>query len=573
MLSLKKHSKTLRISAFTGIALFSLAFSDDYFEASKSLEIFNSLYKEININYVDDINSSEMIQTGIEAMLQSMDPYTEYVPESDMEDYRLRYVSTQYGGIGTSIYQRNGKFLVAEAFEGFPAQKGDLRAGDEIIAINELSLKGKPYESVSSMLKGPRGTKLNLTVLRPGEKEPLKKQLVRDEITQPNVSYSGLINDKIAYIKLDKFLEKSASEVENSLAVLLKQKPEGLILDLRSNGGGILQEAVKIVNLFVDPNTIVVTQKGKTKEKSFTYKTYNKPMAPKLPLVVLVNGRSASASEIVAGALQDLDRAVIIGQRSYGKGLVQQSFNLPYNSLVKVTVAKYYTPSGRCIQSLDYTHRRENGAVVKVADSLITAYQTKAGRTVYDGSGIYPDKFISPVKYSPIAGTLLSKRFIFDYATLYRNTHPTISGSRTFALTDEEYKAFVTYLSDKDYNYFTKTEKLLNDLKTEAEKEKKISEIQTEYNALKSKVSISKKNDLTQFKPEIKRLLENEIVSRYFFQNGRTENSFNSDKDIAAAEEVLLHETLFTSILKGNGDYSSIGKPVHGFTASISEDE
>lgn len=572
MLSLKKHSKTLRISAFTGIALFSLAFSDDYFEASKSLEIFNSLYKEININYVDDINSSEMIQTGIEAMLQSMDPYTEYVPESDMEDYRLRYVSTQYGGIGTSIYQRNGKFLVAEAFEGFPAQKSDLRAGDEIIAINDLSLKGKPYESVSSMLKGPRGTNLSLTILRPGEKEPLQKKIVRDEITHPNVSYSGFINDNIGYIKLEKFLEKSASEVETALTAILKEKPEGLILDLRSNGGGILQEAVKIVNLFVEPNTIVVTQKGKTREKSFTYKTYNKPIAPKLPLVVLVNGRSASASEIVAGALQDLDRAVIIGQRSYGKGLVQQSFNLPYNSLVKVTVAKYYTPSGRCIQSLDYTHRRENGQVVKVADSLITAYQTKGGRTVYDGSGIYPDKFIAPPKYSPIATTLLSKRFIFDYATLYRNTHPEISGSRTFSLSDAEYTKFVSYMADKDYNYLTKTEKLLSDLKTEAEKEKKITEIQNEYNALKAKVSFSKKNDLIQFKPEIKRLLENEIVSRYYFQNGRTENSFNFDNDIASAQEVLSQKSLLTSILKGTGTYSSIGKPVHGFTASISED-
>ncbi|WP_407430010.1 S41 family peptidase [Arcticibacter sp.] len=572
MLSLKKYSKTLRISAFSGIALLSLAFSDDYFEASKNLEIFNSLYKEININYVDDINSSEMIETGIEAMLQSMDPYTEYVPESNMEDYRMRYVSTQYGGIGTSIYQRSGKFLVAEAFEGFPAQKSDLRAGDEITAINDLPLKGKPYESVSAMLKGPKGTSLKLTVLRPGEKEPLQKKLVRDEITQPNVSYSGLINDNIGYIKLDKFLEKSASEVESALTALLKQKPEGLILDLRSNGGGILQEAVKIVNLFVEPNTIVVTQRGKTKEKSFTYKTYNKPLAPKLPLAILVNGRSASASEIVAGALQDLDRAVIIGQRSYGKGLVQQSFNLPYNSLVKVTVAKYYTPSGRCIQSLDYAHKKENGQVVKVADSLISAYKTKGGRTVYDGSGVYPDRFVQPTKYSPIAVTLLTKRFIFDYATLFRNTHPEIPKPGIFTLSDEEYNKFTSYMSDKDYNYLTKTEKLLDDLKTEAEKEKKISEIQSEYNALKTKVSFSKKNDLAQFKPEIKLLLENEIISRYYFQNGRTENSFNSDKDIQSAKEVLSSKVMLTSILKGNGTYGSIGKPAHDFTASLSDD-
>lgn len=571
MLSLKKQKKTLKIAISTGIVILSLAFSDDYFEASKSLEIFNSLYREINVNYVDDINPSEMIETGIEAMLQSMDPYTEYVPESNMEDYRMRYVSTQYGGIGTSIFQRNGKFLVAEAFEGFPAQKNDLRAGDEITAIDDKPLKGKPYESVSAMLKGPRGTSLKLSILRSGENQLLQKTLVRDEITQKNVSYSGLVNNNIGYIKLDKFLEKSASEVETALVEILKQKPEGLILDLRSNGGGILQEAVKIVNFFIEPNTVVVTQRGKTKEKSFTYKTYNKPLAPKLPLVILINGRSASASEIVAGALQDLDRAVIIGQRSYGKGLVQQSFNLPYNSLVKVTVAKYYTPSGRCIQSLDYTHKKENGEVVKVADSLISAYQTKGGRTVYDGSGVYPDKFIAPAKYSPIALTLLSKRFIFDYATLFRNTHSEIAKPGSFALSDEEYRKFISYMSDKDYNYLTKTEKLLSDLKTEAEKEKKLSEIQNEYNALKTKVSFSKKNDLVQFKPEIKQLLENEIISRYYFQNGRTENSFNSDKDISSAKELFLNKTLFTSILKGSGTYGSIGKPGAPFTASVSE--
>ncbi|EOR94068.1 C-terminal processing peptidase, tail-specific protease [Arcticibacter svalbardensis MN12-7] len=571
MLDFRKHAKKIILTACTGMVILLFAFSDDYFQASKNLEIFTSLYKEVNVNYVDEINTSEMIQTGIEAMLESMDPYTEFVPEADMEDYRMKYVSTQYGGIGTSVQLHDGKFLIAETFEGFPAQKSDLRAGDVITAINSLSLKGKSYESVSTMLKGPKGTALKITVDRPGLNTPLTVDVMRDEITQPNVSYSGLIADHVGYIKLDKFLENSGNEVSEALNTILKSKPSGLILDLRSNGGGILQEAVKIVNLFVAANTTVVTQKGKTKEKSYTYKTYNPPLAPNIPLVVLVNSRSASASEIVAGALQDLDRAVIIGQRSYGKGLVQQSFNLPYNSLIKITVAKYYTPSGRCIQSLDYTHRSAQGEVVKVADSLISEYHTKAGRLVYDGSGIFPDQFIAQQRYSPIAITLLSKFYIFDYATLYRSTHKQLTSAKDFRLTDIEYTDFVKYMSDKDYNYFTKTEKLVNELQEEAEKEKKLTEIRTEFDALKKKVYTSKQNDLNQFKDEIKLILENEIVSRYYFQKGRMEQAFNTDLEIKSAEAVLSDKAVLASILKGNGKYKSIGKPVLGFTANVPE--
>jgi carboxyl-terminal processing protease len=473
----------------------------------------------------------------------------------------MRYVSTQYGGIGASVMNRDGRVIISEPFEGYPAQKADVRAGDEILEINGISLKGKSGDEVSSLLKGSRNTPLKLLISRPGEAKPVEKTLTRDEVTQLNVPYYGMLENNIAYIKLDKFLENSGQEVKDALVKLKQNNPSGLILDLRFNGGGILQEAVKIVNLFVGRDVLVVTQKGRNAGKTINYKTLSEPVDATIPLVVLVNSRSASASEIVAGSLQDLDRAVIIGQRSFGKGLVQQTFNLPYNSLVKVTVAKYYTPSGRCIQALDYTHRTADGNVEKVADSLITEYKTLDGRSVYDGSGIYPDVFVNLVKLSPILQTLGTKYFLFDYATKYRNTKPSIADAKSFSLSDTEYNDFVSYLSDKDYNYSTRTERLLTDLKAEADREKKMNDIKAEYDALKNKISFSKKNDLTQFKSEIRKALESEIISRYYFQKGRMEYSFKDDADLAAAYKVLRDKAVLAAILKGEGTYKTIGRP------------
>lgn len=550
------------------IAVISFSFVEDLFQVSKNLDIFASVYKNLSINYVDNVNSSEMMKTGIDAMLEELDPYTEYIPESDIEDYKLKYVSTQYGGIGATISNRDGKVIVAEAYQGFPAQKADVRAGDEILEINGVVLKGKANDQVSSMLKGSKGTPVKLLIQRPGAAKQVEINLQREEIRQDNVPYYGMLQDNVGYIKLDKFLENSGQEVKNALVDLKKNDLKGLVLDLRYNGGGILQEAVKIVNLFVDKGVTVVIQKGRNSEKSITYNTLNAPEETTLPLVVLVNNRSASASEIVAGSLQDLDRAVIIGQRSFGKGLVQQTFNLPYSSLVKVTVAKYYTPSGRCIQALDYTHRDSEGSVVKVADSLITEYKTKAGRLVYDGSGIYPDVFVKPVKYNLITQTLASKYHIFDYATQYRNEKSTIPDAKSFKLTDAEYAKFITYLSTRDYNYDTKTERLLNDLRDEAEKESKMADIKPEFEALKAKVSHSKKNDLTQFKEEIKRVLESEIVSRYFFERGRLEQGFKYDTDLNESLKIIANKAVLASILNGEGNYKSIGKPGGDFSAN-----
>ena len=546
-----------------GIAVLTVVifgFQDDLFQIAKNLDVFSSVYKEVNINYVDDINSAKMIKTGVDAMLDGLDPYTEFVPESEIEDYKLHYVSTQYGGIGAGIFAREGKVYVSDVFEGFPAQKGDIRAGDRLIKINNVEVTGKTNDQVSALLKGSKGASIKLLVKR-GDAEPVEKNLVRDEIKQPNVTYYGMVDGNMGYIKLDKFLENSSDEVTSALTNLKKNNPNGIILDLRSNGGGILQEAVKIVNLFVPKGVEVVSQKGKIKDKNFTYSTQNTPLEPNLPLVVLVNSRSASASEIVAGSLQDLDRAVIIGQRSYGKGLVQQTFNLPYNSLVKITIAKYYIPSGRCVQALDYTHRKDDGSVVKVADSLMHEYKTKVGRSVYDGGGVYPDIPVKQERFANITQALVSKLLIFDYATLYRNTHNSIGDDRTFHLSDADYNDFVKYLADKNYSYTTATEKLINNLKAEATKEKQFTGIQLEYDALKAKLIATKKNDLQQNKDEIKQVLENEIASRYYYEKGRYETNFKYDKELAQSVKIMQDRSQVASILKGDGNYKVIGKP------------
>ena len=536
-------------------------FNDDLFQISKNLDVFASVYKEVNINYVDDINSAKLVKTGVDAMLEGLDPYTEFVPESEIEQYKLHYVSTQYGGIGAGIFSREGKVFISDVFMGFPAQRADVRQGDQLVKINDIDLSGKTNDQVSQLLKGSKGAAIKLLLKRDGE-NPVEKNLIRDEIKQPNVVYSGMVEGNMGYIKLNKFLENSAEEVTNALVAIKKNNPNGVILDLRSNGGGILQEAVKIVNLFVAKDVQVVSQKGKIREKNFTYSTVSAPLEPNLPLVVLVNSRSASASEIVAGALQDLDRAIIIGQRSYGKGLVQQTFNLPYNSLVKVTVAKYYVPSGRCVQELDYTHRKDDGSVIKVADSLIHEFKTKNGRSVYDGSGIYPDIFIKQERFANVTSTLVNKLFIFDYATKYRSAHLKLTDAKAFSLTDAEYGDFIKYLSDKNYTYTTISDKLLTNLKTEATREKQFNEIQAEYDVLKAKLASTKKNDLLIHKEEIKQVLENEIASRYFYEKGRYEANFKYDKELARAVKTMGDKVQLASILKGKGSFKTIGKPM-----------
>ncbi|TSJ40371.1 S41 family peptidase [Mucilaginibacter corticis] len=557
-----KYKRFLLSAGVVILALGVWSFSDDLFQISKNLEVFASLYKEVNINYVDDINSAKFLKTGADAMLDGLDPYTEFVPESEIEEYKLHYVSTQYGGIGASVFSRDNKVYVSGVFEGFPAQKADIRPGDQVVKINDIVLDGKNSDQVSQLLKGSKGAIVKLLLKRSNEDKPVEKDIARDEIKQPNVSYYGMVDGNMGYIKLDRFLENSAQEVTDALVSLKKNNPNGIVLDLRSNGGGILQEAVKIVNLFVQKDVEIVSQRGKVKEKNYTYRTATAPIAPDLPLVVLVNSRSASASEIVAGSLQDLDRAIIVGQRSYGKGLVQQTFPLPYNSLVKITIAKYYVPSGRCIQEIDYTHRKDDGTVVKVADSLMHEFKTKNGRSVYDGSGIYPDIFVKHEAYANITQALVGKLLLFDYATKYRLSHAKINDAKTFTLSDADYEDFVKFLADKNYTYNTTSEKVLTALKTEATKEKQFDQIQSEYDALKTKLANTKKNDLQLHKAEIKQALENEIVGRYYFDKGRYESYFKYDNELAQAIKTMQDKNQLAAVLKGDGSYKVIGKPV-----------
>ena len=559
MRNLSTSKKTIILIVFTSFTILFFSFREDLFQISKNLDIFASIYKELNMSYVDEVNPAHLIKTGIDAMLENLDPYTEFVPESDVEDYKMKYVSTQYGGIGAGVFYCNNKVYVSDVFEGFFAQKASINPGDEIVSIDGVILKGKSTEQVSLLLKGPKETAVKIVISRNGK--ILEKNIKRAAISQPNVSYYGMLENNVGYIKLDKFLENSGQEIKSALLDIKKNNPKGLVLDLRYNGGGILQEAVKIINLFIAKDVEVVLQKGRNKEKTIEYKTYLQPLDMQIPLVILVNGRSASASEIVAGSFQDLDRAVIVGQQSFGKGLVQQTFNLPYNSLVKITVAKYYTPSGRCIQAVDYANRAEDGVVNKFSDSLKTEFKTKNGRSVYDGSGIYPDVMVERYKYHQITQALLSKYLLFDYASNYVYKTPQIVPAKDFKLSDTEYADFVSFLSNKDYSYQTETEAVLETLMKRAEKDKTYIELKTELDVLKTKVLSSRKDDLTQYKPEIKRVLESEIVQRYYFEKGKVQQAFQYDKELKEAIKLINNQSDFQAILKGQNNYKVIGKP------------
>ena len=553
---LQKMRKRIRLYVaviLVGISAFSVySFSDDYFEISRNLDIFATLFRELNIYYVDETNPGDLMKKGIDDMLASLDPYTNYIPEEDIEEYKTM-TTGQYGGIGSLIGQRNNEVIITDPYEGFPAQKADLRAGDVIVELDGKPIKGKKNEEVSKLLKGQPKTTVKITIRREGEPNLIDKNVVREEIKINSVSYSGIIDNDLGYIRLTGFTENAGQEVKNALQALeAKTKLRGLIFDLRGNPGGLLNEAVNIVNIFVNKGVEVVSTKGKAKEWDKTYHALNNPVDTEIPVAVLVNSSSASASEIVSGSLQDLDRGIIIGQRTFGKGLVQTTRPLSYGAQLKVTTAKYYIPSGRCIQALDYAHRNDDGSVGKIPDSLITQFKTKAGRTVYDGGGVMPD-FVTDIRQlSPISQSLLLKYLLFDYATMYRNTHPSIAPAKEFHLSDAEYAEFVKWISAKDYDYETKSEKILDEFKTTAEKEKYFSAAAAEFEVLKKKISHDKNADLQKFKDEITELLENEIVSRYYYQSGQIEASFKNDLEIKKAAEALKNKDVYSSIMKSS---------------------
>jgi carboxyl-terminal processing protease len=521
------------------------------FEISKNLEILTSLYKELNTNYVDGANPSELMKTGIDAMLDKLDPYTVFIPESEIEDYRFM-TTGEYGGIGSLIHKQGNYIVISEPYENSPAQKSGLKAGDKIVKINDKDAAGKSVDDVSSVLKGQPGTSFKLVVEREGQPNTLSFDIVREKISIEPVSYAGMLESGIAYIRLNSFTQTASSEVKKALLDLKeKNTVTGLVLDLRDNGGGLLTEAVNIVNLFVKKNELVVSTKGKQKDKNRSYQTMMEPVDVNLPLVILVNGSSASASEIVAGALQDLDRAVVVGSRTYGKGLVQNVFPLSYNTQVKITVAKYYIPSGRCIQEIDYGHKDASGGVSEIPDSLITAYKTKHGRTVYDGKGIAPDVTTDTTKLSTVLYNLITKYIIFDYATKYAVAHPLIGPAETFRLSDEDYNDFVAFTGKKGFEYTTVAEKELETMKKAAIYENSWNDIESLYNSMKEAIATHKKHELIENKEDISAILQQEIVSRYYYQKGRIISTLSDDKELKSATDVLKNQVSYTSILDG----------------------
>jgi len=525
--------------------------SEKGFEIVKNLDIYSNVIKELNTNYVDDINPGDLTKTAIDAMLESLDPYTNYITENEIEDYK--FITTgEYGGIGALIHQQGDFVVISEPYEGSPAQKSDLRAGDIIIEINGQSAKGKSYSDVSTILKGQSGTTISLKIKRPGEEAPIEKTVTREIIKIDNIPYSGMLDHDIGYIKLTSFTQNAGAEVKQAF-LKLREKCDlkGVIIDLRGNGGGLLNEAVDIVNIFVDHGQEVVTTKGKLPDKNHTYKTTNPAVDMNIPLAIVVDGQSASASEILSGAIQDLDRGLIIGRRTFGKGLVQNVVPLSYNSQMKVTVAKYYIPSGRCIQAIDYSHKNKEGEFGKIPDSLIAAFKTKDGRTVYEGRGIKPDIQTDKIEYSNIALALYSKYLIFDFATQFRREHSTILPSDQFMITDSIFNSFLAYIADKKYDYKTKSEVALEDFQKNSEKEHYFNAIKSEYEALKTQMENDKKSDLTKFKSQISDLLKQDIISRYYYQKGKIISSLKTDKDISEAITALTDLNLYKSILAG----------------------
>jgi carboxyl-terminal processing protease len=517
------------------------------FEVVKNLELFNLIYLNLEKYYVEEPAIGAISKAGIDAMLNELDPYTVYYHEANMEDYRIM-TTGQYGGIGALIRKMDDFVVISEPYEGNPAQKAGLMAGDKILSIDGRDMKGKSTEEVSNALKGAKGTTIVVEVDRPFKGKE-KISVTRDEIKLPDIPYFGMLDAEIGYISLSSFTQTASKSVIDAYKDLEKQGMKKLIFDLRGNGGGLLIESVDIVNMFIPKNQVIVQTKGRVLEENRSYSTRHDPISLDIPLVVLIDEGSASASEIVSGSIQDLDRGVVIGRTSFGKGLVQRTVDLKYGSKMKLTIAKYYTPSGRCVQKLDYYHKSD-GKVDEVPDSLITIFKTKNGRDVIDGRGIEPDIKVDGDEMSRLTATLAVKNIIFNYATKFYNENPSIASAEKFKLTDAQYNDFKKFVMSQEFDYTTASQDQLLKVLETAKKEGYEDGIKSEYEALMKKIRASKENDLDRFKHQIKEMLENEIVSRYYYQKGRALHSFSDDKSLLKAVEVLNDSKLYKSLLK-----------------------
>ncbi|NIJ56062.1 S41 family peptidase [Dyadobacter arcticus] len=548
---MKKYLRSilLAVPVVGGLVFFSFRQDDRLFEIARNLDIYATLFKELNAYYVDEINPNQLIKTSIDNMLRSLDPYTVYYAEDDIEDF-MTMTTGKYNGIGAMINSADKKHTVMMVYEDTPAQKAGLQLGDEITKINGIDLSTREDFDTGKLLKGQTQTSVTLTVKRYGITKPLDITLNRDIVKVTNVPYYGMLNETVGYIDLKDFTATASREVRNAFQELKGKGMKSVVLDLRDNPGGLLNMAIEISNIFIAKGEEIVSTKGKVSEWNKTYTAYNPALDTDIPVVVLTNNRSASAAEIVSGVIQDYDRGVLIGQRTYGKGLVQTTRDLSFNTKMKITTAKYYIPSGRCIQAIDYSHRNDDGSVGKIADSLMTEFKTHNGRSVFDGGGILPDILTEKETYSPLANSLGRNRLFFDYAVRYHFEHPTVKPAKEFHLTDPEYTAFVKWLGDKEYDYTTQVERDLNDLEASAKKEKSLEVIEDQLKALKSKLTHSKDNDLQILKPEIKQILEEEIIKHYYLEKGMREASFNEDPEVKAALALFKEPTRYNEILK-----------------------
>ncbi len=547
------NTKTKKITLIVTIVVIGWigsAFIDQDFEIAKQIDIFSSVLRQLNANYVDGINPGDLVNTAIDAMLESLDPYTVYYPENDLEEYKL-LTTGQYGGIGAMIQQQGEYVVISDPYENSPAQLAGLKPGDKIIEVNGKSAKGKSTSDVSAILKGQPGTTVKILIQPYGETATIEKNIIRKEIKLPNIPYAEKVNDDIAYIQLSQFTENAAKEVKEAYIKQKEQGAKALILDLRGNGGGLLNEAVLIMNIFVDKNVTIVSTKGKIAEQNSDRKTVLPAIDTDVPIVVLVDESSASASEIVAGSFQDLDRGVVIGKRTFGKGLVQNIVPLSYNTRMKVTIAKYYIPSGRCIQAIDYGNKTEGKKHKKASDSTFVAFKTKNGRVVYDKGGIVPDIEIPNPKSIPVIGSLYVKFIFFDFANQYAKDHKTIPVAKKFVITDEIYQEFIAFVKKSaDHQYTTQTEKTMTVLKTMAEDEQYFEAIKEDYKRLNEKIIKEKEQDLIKYKKEISMILRSEIVSRYYYQKGQIEVMLSDDEELQKAIQVLHDKKQYRSILK-----------------------
>ncbi len=525
-------------------------FSDHYFQISKNLDIYFTLMQELDLYYVDEINPEKLVKTSIDKMLETLDPYTVFIPESKMEDYKFM-TTGQYGGVGALIKKKGDHIMVTDPYYGWPAQKAGIIAGDVIIKVDGKSIKGKSVSDVSELLKGEPGTEVTLTIKRIGIKKPIEIKLKREKIKIPSVPYYGMLKDSIGYIKLTSFTLGSGDEVKQALIDLKSKNPDikGVILDLRGNPGGLLIEAINVANIFIDKAKEIVSTKGKVKQWNRTYKTPAPCVDDSIPLAILVDGGSASASEIVSGSIQDYDRGVLIGQRTFGKGLVQTTRDLSYNSKLKLTTAKYYIPSGRCIQALDYSHKDKNGRAVSIPDSLIKEFTTIHGRKDYDGKGIVPDLVIDLPEFPNYVIALINKDAIFNYASLFYTKHKQIRPSEDFSISDSILNNFKYFLDTSNFTYECETEKQLENVEKVAKKEKYYNALKDDIIEIKKKLQEDRKNDFEKHKNIISQILEQEIAGRYYYQKGKIKTFLKYDPETEEAIKILTDTSMYNKLL------------------------